>query len=49
MNVKGTDPPYWDEGQRGPNYNYWFKKGFWKKYLRKKFYKKYFKNDNSLH
>lgn len=47
MNVKGTDPSYWDDGQSGPNYRYWFKKGFWKKYYRKKFYKKYFKNNES--
>lgn len=43
MNVKG-DIPYWDEGQRGQLYP-WYKKGFWKRYLRKRFYKRMSKSD----
>lgn len=36
--------PYWDEGQRGPVYHEWFKKGFWKRALRKKFIKSVLKD-----
>lgn len=37
-----TELPYWDEGNR--NKYEWFKKGWWKRQLRKKFLKKFFKN-----
>jgi len=30
-----VEPRYWDEGNK--NKFKWFKKGFWKKYLKKKF------------
>jgi hypothetical protein len=34
---------YWDEGQKNPYH--WYKKGFFKKYLRNKFIRKQFVDD----
>lgn len=35
-----TSIPYWDDGQAGPNYYRWYKKGWWKRYTRKRFLRK---------
>lgn len=45
MKVKNprTEVPYWEEGQKPP-YFHWYRKGYWKKYLRKKWIKNQIKN-----
>lgn len=44
MKIKNifTEIPYWDDGNK--NEYPWYKKGKWKKILRKRFIKKQFKN-----
>lgn len=42
MNVKGTDIPYWEEGNK--NLFPWFRKGWWKRNGRKKYLREQAKN-----
>lgn len=48
MKVKNPkfEPPYWDDGQHNPPYFHWYRKGFWKRYLRKKWFKNILKNED---
>ncbi len=36
-------PSYWDEGQKPDKLVKWWKKGFFKRYLRKRFYRRIIK------
>lgn len=40
-----NEPSYWEEGQRKP-YFHWYRKGFWKRILRKRWIKARFRDAN---
>lgn len=43
INVKGSDIPYWDDGNR--NMYPWFRKGFWKRLYKKRYIRNRLKED----